>query len=481
MAECGRLLSAYWVYNSVEGSNPSLSARTFGEAPSGADSPAKTPPNRLRPIKMTERYYLWTVGCQMNKADSEKLAAGFDRMGLKATEHIERADIVVLNTCSVRQHAEDRAYSKLGRVKELKKERPALKVALMGCMVGLKTDDLEKRFPQVDVFARPQQYDGIVELVQGKAEDLGGEFWPTTHAIPDGPCAYVPVVHGCNKFCTYCIVPYRRGREKSRPMDEIVREVAYLTAHGVREVTLLGQTVEAYGHDLAEQPDLGDLMRELSALERLQRIRFLTSYPKDMTPRILHAVADLPKVMECFSLPVQAGSDAVLESMRRGYTKAEYLSKIAEVRALMPSAGITTDIIVGYPGETDGDFEETCDVLEALRFDKVHVAAYSPRPGTIAFRKMEDDVPAAVKAERLHRVEAVEEKISAEINATYVGTVQDVLIEGVRKEQPFGRTRTGKLVHLDVPARVGSLVDVRIESAGPFSLRGTPSDALLLA
>ncbi|MCL4241827.1 MAG: tRNA (N6-isopentenyl adenosine(37)-C2)-methylthiotransferase MiaB [Dehalococcoidia bacterium] len=430
---------------------------------------------------MTSRYYLWTVGCQMNKADSEKLAAGFDRMGLRATDRIERADIVVLNTCSVRQHAEDRAYSKLGRIRDLKKTKPQLKVAVMGCMVGLKTDELRKRFPQVDAFARPQQFEPIMELIDGPHEDLGGEFWPSTYAIPEGPTAFVPVVHGCNKFCTYCIVPYRRGREKSRPVDEIVREVAYLAANGVREVTLLGQTVEAYGHDLPEQPDLGDLMRELSAIERLERIRFLTSYPKDMTHRILEAIAELPKVMECFSLPVQAGSDRVLGSMRRGYTRAEYLEKIAEVRALMPGAGITTDVIVGYPGETEADFEESLSLLEEVRFDKVHVAAYSPRPGTIAFRKMEDDVPAVTKAGWLHRIEAVENRISQEINETYVGSVQEILVEGVRGEQPFGRTRTGKLVHLDSAARIGSMVDVRIEHAGPFSLRGMPVDALVLA
>lgn len=429
---------------------------------------------------MPARYYLWTVGCQMNKADSEKLAAGFQRLGLKPTDRMERADIIVLNTCSVRQHAEDRAYSKLGRIRQLKAERPDVKVAVMGCMVGLKTDELERRFPQVDVFARPQQFEPIMALVEEPAEDLGGEFWPTTYAIPNGPTAYVPVVHGCNKFCTYCIVPYRRGREKSRPLPEIVREVAYLTAHGVREVTLLGQTVEAYGHDLPDQPDLGDLMRALSELERLDRIRFLTSYPKDMTHRILEAVAELPKVMECFSLPVQAGSNAVLESMRRGYTREEYLDKIREVRSLMPDAGITTDVIVGYPGETEEDFEQTLSLLEEVRFDKVHVAAYSPRPGTIAWRKLPEDVPTEVKSERLHRVEALEARISEELNRRYVGTVQEILVEGVRNGQPFGRTRTGKLTHLDAPARVGELVEVRIEHAGPFSLRGVPVDALAL-
>ncbi|MGD9933825.1 MAG: tRNA (N6-isopentenyl adenosine(37)-C2)-methylthiotransferase MiaB [Dehalococcoidia bacterium] len=429
---------------------------------------------------MTERFYLWTVGCQMNKADSEKLATGFQRTGMRPVDRAERADIVVVNTCSVRQHAEDRAYSKLGRLKQLKQERPSLKIAVMGCMVGLKTDDLQKRFPYVDVFARPQQFEPIMELAKGPNEDLGGEFWPSVFAIPDGPTAFVPVVHGCNKFCTYCIVPYRRGRERSRPLDEVVREVAYLAANGVVEVTLLGQTVEAYGHDLDGSPDLGDLMREISAIDRLQRIRFLTSYPKDMTRRILEAVAELPKVMESFSLPVQAGSDAVLESMRRGYTKAEYLDKLAEVRDLMPAAGITTDIIVGYPGETEADFLETCELVEQVRFDKVHIAAYSPRPGTIAFRKMEDDVSPAEKADRLHRLEAIEHRISLELNEVYVGTVQPVLVEGLRGEQPFGRTRTGRLVHFDTLARPGETVDVRIEHAGPFALRGAPVDALAL-
>jgi tRNA-2-methylthio-N6-dimethylallyladenosine synthase len=426
------------------------------------------------------KYYLWTLGCQMNVADSEKLAAGFMRLGLEATDLAEEADIAVINTCSVRQHAEERAYSKLGRLRAIKREHPALKLAVMGCMVGLKTEGLRKRFPYVDVFARPQEFDAIIRLVEAPADDFGGEFWPSTYAVPEGPCAYVPVVHGCNKFCTYCIVPYRRGREKSRPLDEVMREVAYLTDHGVREVTLLGQTVEAFGHDLPDQPDLGDLMRELSALDRLHRIRFLTSYPKDMTPRILEAVAELPKVMECFSLPVQAGSDPVLDSMRRGYTRAEYLRKIGEVRKLMPGAGIMTDVIVGYPGETDADFEETCDLLEALRFDKVHVATYSPRAGTIAHRRMEDDVPADQKAARLHRIEEIEGRISGEINAGCVGTTQEILVEGTRGEQFFGRTRTGKLVHVDVPARVGSLLNVRIDHAGPFSLRGEPVEALTL-
>ena len=427
------------------------------------------------------RYFVWTVGCQMNVADSDKLAAGFERLGLERAPDAAGADIAVVNTCSVRQHAEDRAASMLGRLRLLKEARPGFRIAVMGCMVGPRTQALERRFPFVDAFARPQQFAPVLALAEEPAEDLGGEFWPTTFAAPDGPTAYVPVVHGCDKFCTYCIVPYRRGRERSRPIAEIAREVDWLTARGVREVTLLGQTVEAYGHDLDGGPDLGDLMRALSADERLARIRFLTSYPKDMTARILAAVAGLPKVMECFSLPVQAGSDAVLASMRRGYAKAEYVDKVAEVRALMPEAGITTDVIVGYPGETGADFAETLALLEELRFDKVHVAAYSPRPGTIAHRTMADDVPAEVKAERLQRVQAVAERIARERNEACLGAVHTILVEGVNaKGQPYGRTRAGRLVHLDAPARAGALTDVHIEHAGPFALRGAALDALAL-
>jgi len=241
------------------------------------------------------RFYLWTVGCQMNRADSDRLAAGLQRIGWRRVDRPERADLAVVNTCSVRQHAEDRAYSKLGRLRDVKRERPGLRIAVMGCMVGLKSDNLRNRFPYVDVFARPQQFQPIMDLVEQPGEDLGGEFWPTTYALPSGPSAFVPVVHGCNKFCTYCIVPYRRGREVSRRVADIRREVEQITELGVREVTLLGQTIEAYGHDLPGQPDLGDLMREVAAIGGLRRIRFLTSYPRDMTARILQAVADIPK------------------------------------------------------------------------------------------------------------------------------------------------------------------------------------------
>jgi tRNA-2-methylthio-N6-dimethylallyladenosine synthase len=283
----------------------------------------------------------------------------------------------------------------------------------------------------------------------------------------------VPVIHGCDKFCTYCIVPYRRGREKSRTVEDIRNEVEHYCARGIKEVTLLGQTVEAYGHDLPERPDLGDLMRAIHDTPGLERIRFLTSYPKDMTERIIDAVAELPKVCENFNIPVQAGDDAVLERMRRGYTLAEYLEKFELVKSRIPDAAMVTDVIVGFCGETDEEFQRTYDLLERLRFDKVHVAAYSPRPGTIAHRTLADDVPAEVKQQRLQAIEQLEARVSLEINQRFLDTEQDVLVENRPEGRWSGRNRPGKLVHFEGEAEVGQMVRVRIERATAWSLQGT--------
>jgi tRNA-2-methylthio-N6-dimethylallyladenosine synthase len=417
------------------------------------------------------RYHIWTVGCQMNKADSDKLAAGLDRLGLEAVAHPEEADLVVLNTCSVRQHAEERAVSMLGVLKKLKRRRPFI-IAVMGCMVGPRTDDLRRRFPYVDVFTPPQEFDPILQAIGLDGEDLGGEFWPRTFAVPGGPTAYVPVIHGCDKFCTFCIVPYRRGRERSRPIAEVREEVEHLVASGVREVTLLGQTVEAYGHDLPGRPDLGDLLRALHDMDGLHRLRFLTSHPRDMTERILRAVAELPKVCQHFSLPVQSGDDGVVERMRRGYTVAEYRQKLELLRRLMPEAAVTTDVIVGFCGETEAEFRRTCDLLAELRFNKVHVAAYSPRPGTIAWRRMPDDVPQEAKKERLQAVEELQARIAGEINSALLGQAVEVLVEEEQSGRLSGRTRSDKLVHFDGEARPGDLVNVLIEKTSPWSLQG---------
>ena len=448
-------------------------------------------------------YHLWTVGCQVNVADSAKLGAGLRRLGWQATDRPQDADFIVVNTCAVRQNAEDRAAAKLANLRPLKQRNADLKIAVMGCMVGPKHDALRARFPYVDVFAQPQHFDDVIRVLDVPGADLagagldnadlggpdlGGEFWPSVQ--PESPAAvtaYVPVVEGCDKFCTYCIVPLRRGRERSRPIAEVVREVEAHVARGIREVTLLGQTVEAYGKDqppidaATAHADLSDLMRALHEIPDLHRIRALTSYPPDMTDRILEGMAALPKVCESFSLPVQSGDDGVLTDMRRGYPVADFEERVATVRALMPDVGISTDVIVGFPGESAAAFQHTLNLLERLRFDKVHVAAYSPRAGTYADRQQPDDVPDATKKERLQAVEALQQGISTEINADQFGRTLEVLVEKRKPgeqdgiERLTGRTRSNKLVHFDAAvgaAANGTLVDVKITRTGAWSLQG---------
>jgi len=424
------------------------------------------------------RYHIWTVGCQMNEADSARLAAGLQRLGWEETPRPEEADLVVLNTCVVRQKAEQRGISKLGALRHLKERRDGRrpKIAVMGCMVGLRTNGLQERFPFVDVFARPQAFGDVLAAVM-PPEDTGGEFWPETFPQTPGPTAYVPVIHGCNKFCTFCIVPYRRGRERSRPLADVAHEVSVLVSRGVKEVTLLGQTVEAYGHDLPDRPSLADLFRAVHDIDGLERIRFLTSYPKDMTDDIIRAVADLPKVCECFNIPVQSADDAILARMRRGYTLSEYRTVVDRIRRSLPTAAITTDVIVGFCGETEEQFRRSHDLLAELRFDKVHVAAYSPRPGTIAWRTLADDVPQQVKMERLQTIERLQEGIAADINARLQGTLQEVLVEGQKvgadpRPKLNGRTRADKIVHFQGQAHPGDLVNVRIEKTSAWSLQG---------
>ena len=432
-------------------------------------------------------YHIWTVGCQVNFADSGKLAAGLNRLGWQPTDHPADADLVVLNTCAVRQHAEDKAASKLGALRSLKAGHPERKIAVMGCMVGPRPDAFQQRFPWVDVFAQPQRFADVLAVLDLPDEDLGGEFWPAVFPNESRPTAFVPVVEGCDKFCTYCIVPLRRGRERSRPLAEIVREVTAHTERGVREITLLGQTVEAYGKDQppvipgTDHADLSDLMAALHDLPGLRRIRQLTSYPPDMTDRILAGMASLPKVCEAFSLPVQSGDDTVLGKMRRGYTVAEFRERVEKVRALLPEVGISTDVIVGFPGETADQFRNTLGLLEDLRFDKVHVAAYSPRPGTYADRKQPDDVPLPEKMARLHAVEELQGRIAAEINAGLLGRTLDVLVEDAKPATAAGplrltgRRRTNKLVHFDAPAGafpLGAEAPVRVIQTGPWSLQG---------
>ncbi len=426
-------------------------------------------------------FHIWTLGCQMNKADSLKLAAGLERLGCRAVDDDRDADLVVINTCSVRQHAEDRAYGRLGLLRKRRDTGVDFKIAVMGCMVGPRTDELERRFPQVDVWARPQQFDPILELAGVDRDASEGEFWIETFGVPDAPTAFVPVVHGCDKFCTFCIVPLRRGRERSRPVAEVLDEVRHLAEHGVREVTLLGQTVEAYGHDLAESADLATLFEGIEGIDGIVRTRFLTSYPKDMSDRIIDAVADLPKVCEHFNIPVQSGDDRVLERMRRGYTVADYEQRVQRIRSRMPNAAIATDVIVGSPGESDEEFANTVALLERVRFDVIHAAAYSPRPGTFAYRHQPDDVPLEVKKERLQVVEALHADSAARINRGLLGGIVEVLVEREEEGRSTGRARGGQLVHFNATGVVGELAEVTIDRVTPWSLQGRLAGDLTLA
>ncbi len=420
-------------------------------------------------------YHVWTVGCQMNAADSERLGLSLDQLGYNAVDKAEDADIVVLNSCVVRQGAEDKVVGRLDSLKSHKKKNPDATIALMGCMVGPRTDALRERFPHVDFFLRPQDFTALVEF----AADRQGLSCDTDQAflVPSQPAVstFVPVIQGCDEFCTYCIVPYRRGRETSRPVEELVREAEMLAARGVKEITLLGQIVDRYGHDLPDKPDLADLLHAINPTDGLERIRFLTSHPRDMTQRILDAVADLPKACEHLNLPFQAGSDEVLERMRRPYIIADYLRLIERARETIPGVAISTDVIVGFCGETDEEFRQTMDVLEQVKFDVVHVAPYSTRPGTIADRKLVDDVPPAVKIQRRKAVEELQEGIATSLNAPLAGTWQEVLIERRVKESWTGRTRTNKIVHVQGAENAeleGRVVDVEVTRAGPWSLGG---------
>ena len=418
-------------------------------------------------------YNLWTAGCQMNKADSERLASGLEQLGFESCATPEKADVVVLNTCVVRQSAEDTATGLLGRLKPIKNAHPDRVVAVMGCMVGPKQDDLRRRFPQVDVWARPQQFTPILEFAAARSgADMEGCLESLVPSRP-GVTAFVPIVHGCDKFCTFCIIPYRRGRESSRTSEDIVREVTLLVDRGVREVTLLGQNVDSYGQDLYPRLDLADLMCEVNEIDGLERIRFLTSHPNDMSLRIIQAVADLPKVCESVNLPVQAGDDAILADMRRSYTRGQYLEKVQEVRETIPGVTLTTDLIVGFPAETDEQFQSSLEMLNMVRFDKVHSAAYSERPGTVASKRLPDDIERQEKKSRLADVNELQERIQTELNRELEGRKFDVLVDGRTRGKLQGRTRGDKIVYLEGPdSLIGDTRRVEITESSPWSLRG---------
>ena len=423
-------------------------------------------------------YYIWTIGCQMNTADSESLSTALDQAGLSPTANASQADLIVLNSCVVRQSAEDKVIGTLGNMKSVKAKKPGQILALMGCMVGARTEELERRFPHVDVFMRPQQFGPVLDLLE---ERLGIDTEGCLSAVaPTSPSvsSYVPVIHGCDLMCTFCIIPFRRGRQVSRPVEDITHQVDLMTQRGMKEVTLLGQTVDAYGHDFEEPSDLSQLLHSVHSVEGLERLRFLTSHPIFMSQDIIDAVAELPKVCEHINLPVQAGDDEVLQAMRRRYTQGQYRGLIEDIRRTVPEVAISTDVIVGFPGESHEQFMETYRLVEDVEFDKVHMAAYSPRPGTFAIRKLPDSVSREEKKERLKSLEELQKGIQEKKNRRLVGTKREVLVEGRKKGRWQGRTRQDKLVFFEHPSDLlGRTVEVNIEAATAWSLRGSPAES----
>lgn len=434
------------------------------------------------------KYHIWTEGCQMNVADSQRVASALEHLGYKATRHPAEADVIVLNTCVVRQSAEDKAVGRLYSLKPYKEQNPDLVINLMGCLVGVKgSERLRKRFPFVDVFSPPSDPGPLISfLTQEETRSLEQVELDRRFALMDEDLilpdyergklvsAHVPVVLGCSHACTFCIIPYRRGVERSRRVGEIVAEVRSLVAQGVKEITLLGQIVDRYGKDIPDGPDLAGLLRIIHDIEGLQRIRFLTSHPNWMSDELLDVVAELPRVMPHIEVPVQAGDDQVLENMKRGYTVDDYRRLVEKIRRRISGVSIATDIIVGFPGETHEQFMHTYELLAELKLDVAHLARYSNRPGTVASRRMVDDVGEDAKWERFRVLEDLQEGIAGEIAARYMGETVEVLFEGKVRGRWRGRTPTNKLVFVESGENLrGQIRKVTITWTGPWSMQAT--------
>ena len=420
-----------------------------------------------------KKYSIWTIGCQMNVAESMQIAAAFQHAGMREAKREEDADVIVLNSCVVRQASEDKVRGKIGALYRLKRAKPELKIALTGCLVTKHEDELMRQYPVLDLVFEPGAIDELGRILPELDDDLANlpHFY-----LPEGTSpsvtAFVPIITGCNKVCSYCIVPYRRGKERSRPVAEIADEVSRLAAAGVREVTLLGQIVDRYGYDFKDGTDLATLLYAIHDTPGLDRIRFLTSHPAYMDERLLHAIAELPKACEHINLPVQSGDDEVLRRMRRNYTANDYRRQIIGIREIMPDTTIATDIIVGFCGETDAQFENTLRLLEDVNCDVTHVAMYSPRKGTASAR-WEDDIPRETKLARHHAVEQLQERLSKEHNDRLLGQEMELLVDGQGNGRWRGRTRGNKLVFFeDTADRLGQMVHARITEATPWFLRG---------
>ena len=444
-------------------------------------------------------YWITTFGCQMNKADSERMAGILESMGYSAGDGEDQADLVLYNTCTIRDNAEQKVYSYLGRQARRKRDNPALTLVVAGCVAQQEGESLLRRVPELDLVMGPQhanRLDTLLSQVEAGQQVVATDDHHilediTTARRDSSLCAWVNVIYGCNERCTYCVVPSVRGQEQSRLPEAIRLEMEGLAASGYKEITLLGQNIDAYGRDLPgitpegrRQNTLTDLLHHVHDVEGIERIRFATSHPRYFTERLIEACAELPKVCEHFHVPFQTGDDELLKAMARGYTTARYRRIVAQIRTLMPDAAISADAIVGFPGETDAQFRRTLELVDEIGFDLLNTAAYSPRPNTPA-ADWPDQVEEHVKVARLKELNALVERKAKACSQRYLGRVEEVLAEGINPKdntQLMGRTRTNRLTFF--PAgnhRVGDTVPVRIEQVRAFSLSGSaqPQPALV--
>ncbi len=434
------------------------------------------------------KFFLLTYGCQMNKLDSELIASRMIQGGFEETDREEEARILLLNTCSIRESAEDRVWGRIGAMKARKMKDPGVVIGILGCMAQEHQQFLRAKMPHIDVVCGTREFGRIDELVKESMETRkgvvatgeGGNGDLVHREVGQRPMraqAFVNIIRGCNMPCTYCIVPATRGPEVSRPVDAIREEVERLVADGVTEITLLGQTVNAYGHDLERGTDLALLLRELHQLPALRRISFVTSHPSFLTPRLMEAMAALPRVSRYFHLPAQSGSSKVLKAMKRGYTRERYLARIRDLKSLIPDMEFACDFIAGFPGETEEDHRQSLSLIEEVGFSQSFVFKYSPRKGTVSADFLTDDIPEDVKARRNQELLQVQEQVSLAKNKAQVGEVREILVEGPskrRKDRYTGRTARNRLVHFanEDPSLVGRYVPVEIIEAQAHCLIG---------
>ena len=438
---------------------------------------------------MDKKYFTLTYGCQMNESDTERINGQLEELGYKPAETMDEADIIIMNTCSIRQNAEEKVYGKIGEIKKLKEKNPRLLLGIAGCMAQENKGKLIERMPIIDFVIGPYHIHDLKDIISN--ENAKGSHVVKTernpHSVSDYSdlkavrkshiFAWIPIMQGCNKFCTYCIVPYTRGRELSRPVEAICKEIQELADEGYKEVTLLGQNVNSYGLDFRNGTDFGTLIRAIDKIDGIERVRYMTSHPRDMTFDMVDAMAASPKVVRHMHLPVQHGSTEMLKAMNRGYTIERFKELVAYVRKKMPDIALTTDLITGFPGETEEMHQETVKLLKEIRFDSCYTFIYSPRKGTPAAR-MENQIDDETKHRRLQELMDVENEISLELNKEMEGKTYTVILEGPSKQDEsnwFGRTSTNKMILFPYKEglKVGDTVEAKVETAQTWVLKGT--------